>query len=178
MTGKSAITSILLSALLVGGGIYYAQVYAFYDEIPANEIKVEMTSVNTGVPQAIEIKNPRAIDSNSSPIRYRACFETPTDLTELSQTYVAFPLAVPLIAPGWFNCFDAKKIGAALETGKARAFLGQRNIQFGVDRVVAIFPDGRGYVWQQLNNCGEKLYDGSPTDPTCPTPEKSAKGTN
>ncbi len=178
MTGKSAITSILLSALLAGGGIYYAQVYAFYDQIPPADIKVELTAIDSGTPQPIAIKNPQAIDSNSSPIRYRACFETVQSAEELSQSYVAFPKAVPLVAPGWFACFDAAKIGKALETGEARAFLGQRNIEYGIDRVVAVFPDGRGYAWQQLNECGDKLYDGSPADPSCPAPDTSAKGTN
>jgi hypothetical protein len=57
----------------------------------------------------------------------------------------------PLTAPGWFDCFDAAAIGAALEAGEAEAVLGERNARAGVDRVFAVFPDGRVYGWHQLN---------------------------
>jgi hypothetical protein len=31
------------------------------------------------------------------------------------------------------------------------AFLGEKNIHDGVDRVIAVFPDGRAFAWHQLN---------------------------
>ncbi len=175
MTGRAAIILMLLTALLAGGGIYYSQVYAYYTELDPSEVTVELTSLSTGQPEAIIAENIRAIDANSSPIRYRACFETTMSEAMLSETYVAFDKPVPNVAPGWFSCFDANAIGEALEEGQGLAFLGERNIQYGVDRVVAIMPDGRGYAWQQLNSCGEKLYDGSPADPSCPDPANFAK---
>jgi len=49
--------------------------------------------------------------------------------------------------------FDAKFIGAALDAGTARTFLSQKNVHFGVDRVVAITSDGDGYIWHELNDC-------------------------
>ena len=61
----------------------------------------------------------------------------------------------PLTAPGWFDCFDAVAIGEALEKGEAIAFLSQANIHPGVDRVVAVFPDGRAFAWHQLNAASE-----------------------
>jgi hypothetical protein len=69
----------------------------------------------------------------------------------LTETYVAYPKAEPLNAPSWFSCFDAAAIGAALEKGEALAFLSQSDILPQVDRVVAVFPDGRAYAWHQLN---------------------------
>ena len=38
---------------------------------------------------------------------------------------------------------------------------GPKNFEYGIDRYVVIYPDGRGYAWHELNDCGEKLYDGS-----------------
>ena len=67
------------------------------------------------------------------------------------EPFLVYPGAEPLIAPRAFDCFDAKAIGRALETGEAQAFLSEPEIRPGVDRVVAIFPDGRGFAWQQLN---------------------------
>jgi hypothetical protein len=58
---------------------------------------------------------------------------------------------VPLVAPGWFDCFDAEAIGTALERSEGTALMGTPEIRDGVDRIVALFPDGRGYVWHQLN---------------------------
>ena len=74
----------------------------------------------------------------------------------LTESYVIFDGAVPLVAPGWFDCFDAETIGEALETGEAIAFMGEKNIEDGIDRIVAVFPDGRAYAWHQLN---EKFAD-------------------
>jgi hypothetical protein len=76
--------------------------------------------------------------------------------------------AEPRIAPGWFDCFDAQTIAADLRSGDAVAFLGEKNIAFGVDRIVAIDRRGRGFVWHDLNDCGEKSYDGTIIGEECP----------
>jgi len=92
----------------------------------------------------------RSMDNDRSrPLR--ACFTTPLGEPYLSETYAAYDSAEPLTAPGWFDCFDARAIGEALEAGSALAFLGERDISHGVDRVIAIFGDGRGFAWHQLN---------------------------
>ena len=88
----------------------------------------------------------------------------------LTETYELYDNPVPNNAPGWFDCFNAEAIGAALEDGSALAFLGQENIEYGIDRVVAITQDGRGYAWHQINACGEKVFDGEPTPEGCPEP--------
>jgi hypothetical protein len=56
-----------------------------------------------------------------------------------------------LTGPAWFGCYDAVEIGEALERGEAFAFMSEVNIRDGVDRVIAVFPDGRGFAWHQLN---------------------------
>lgn len=92
----------------------------------------------------------------------------------LSETYEIYEYPVPTVAPGWFECFDATALGADLEGGSAIAFLGTFNVIYGFDRVVAITEDGRGYVWHQLNKCGEKVFDGDPPPEGCPPqPEPS-----
>ena len=89
----------------------------------------------------------------------------------LSETYVGLEEATPRNAPHWFDCFDAEAIAEALDAGQALLFLGQKNIHFGVDRVVAIHTDGRGFVWHELNECGEKSYDGTIVGEECPARE-------
>ena len=86
----------------------------------------------------------------------------------LTETFEPYEGASPRTAPGWFDCFDAEAIGTAITAGDALVFTGQRNLEYGIDRVVAITADGRGYVWHEVNDCGDKAYDGSPLGEDCP----------
>ncbi len=151
--GKIAAGFIVIASLIGGAFLYYTQVYAYYQPVafqPGAEIM--LTPVESDVPEPILAEGVTGIDGDSSPIRFRACFTTPMTLAMLSETYRIYDRAEPLNAPGWFDCFDAPAIGAALEKGEAVAFLSQANIHPGVDRVVAVFPDGRAYAWHQLND--------------------------
>ncbi len=172
MTGKILTLAIVICALVAGAAMYYLQVYGYYYDVPENQSEVSLTSVVSGGPEAIALSAFKAIDADSSPIRYRACFQTEASIAMLTETYVVLESAEPLLAPKWFDCFDAQRIGQDIETGAAVAFMGTRNLKYGIDRIVAVYPDGRGYVWHQVNKCGEKQYDGSPVDPTCPKGEQ------
>ena len=167
----------VIAALLAGAGMYYLQVYAFYEEVAGQGDDVQLVSFVSDEPEPILFDNFQAIDADSSPIRYRACFTTEMSHSLLSETYEPYEGAEPRNAPGWFECFDAEAIGAKLEAGTALTFLSQKNYAYGVDRVVAITEDGRGYVWHELNECGAKAYDGSPTGEACP-PRDDVEGTN
>ena len=174
MIGRIAILVILLIALIAGGAMYYLQIYAFYEEVSAEQVgNVQLTSLETGEPEAIMFENFSGIDSTSAPIRFRACFDIPAGLAALRETYVTYDAAEPLVAPGWFECFDAEAIGLALEAGDATAFLSVENITYGIDRVVAVMPDGRAFAWHQINACGEVVFDGDPASEGCPpVPER------
>ena len=37
-----------------------------------------------------------------------------------------------------------------------------------VDRVAAVDGAGNGYVWHQINACGEVVFDGNPVPENCP----------
>ncbi len=172
--GKVLGIMLVLSGLIAGGAMYYLQVYAFYEEVTASEDDVALTSLFSGEPEPILFEDFAGIDSDSSPIRYRACFETPTSLALITETYVIVDNPEPLVAPGWFDCFDAEQIGADLEDGTAIAFMGTENIQYGIDRIVAVYPNGRAYAWNEINACGEVVFDGDPVPEGCPTPPERA----
>ena len=131
---------------------------------------VQMTSLVSGQPEPVLYDGFQAIDANSSPIRYRACFTTTMSTAMLTETFELYPDARPLVAPDWFDCFDAETLESDLETGQALAFLGQRDVRYGIDRIVAIADDGRGYVWHQINRCGKVVFDGNPAPENCPEP--------
>lgn len=169
--GKFLAVLIVVTAIVAGAALYYFQVYAFYDDVPGNGTDdVQMTSMVSSQPEAVLYDEFRAIDSDSSPIRYRACFTTAMSQAMLTETYEPYEKAVPRKAPHWFDCFDAMEIGTALEEGRALAFLGEKNVQYGIDRIVAITDDGRGYVWHQINDCGAVVFDGETAPENCPEP--------
>ncbi|MFN3642024.1 MAG: DUF6446 family protein [Gemmobacter sp.] len=151
MTGRIAVGFIVVAALIAGAALWWLQEYAFYDRVAfAAGAEILLTPAAGGPPEPIPVEGVTGIDATSSPIRFRACFRTSLPLAVLSETYAPYPAAVPLVAPRWFACFDAAMIGAALERGEARAFLSEAQARRDVDRVVAVFPDGRGFAWTQL----------------------------
>ncbi len=173
MSGRIVGLIIMISALIAGGALYYLQVYGFYEEVSSEVTEVRLMPYTSDTPVPILAENIEAIDADSSPIRFRACFTTPSSLPMLTETYVGLDRATPRNAPEWFDCFDAAEIGAALADGTALAFLSEKNIAFGVDRIVAITEDGRGYIWHELNDCGEKAYDGTIVGEECPRLDKN-----
>ncbi|MGV6848359.1 MAG: DUF6446 family protein [Marinibacterium sp.] len=168
MNGKLIGGFIVLSAILAGGTIYYLQVYGFYQKVQMHDGDITLVSLVSGQPEPIAVSGLQAIDAESSPIRFRACFETTASLPMLTETYELVDGKEPRNAPAWFDCFDAEAIGDAIEAGTALTFLSQKNIEYGVDRIVAITEDGHGYVWHDLNHCGEKAYDGTVVGEECP----------
>lgn len=176
MIARIAILGIVVTALVAGILMYYLQVYAYYTEVEAADVGgVQLFSLSSGASEPILFENYKGIDSTSSPIRYRACFDTPLSQAMLTQTYATFPRAAPLVAPPWFDCFDAAALGAALESGIALAFLSVPDISYGIDRVVAVLPDGRGFAWHQINTCGAAVFNGEPAPEGCPPVPESLR---
>ncbi|WOI57112.1 DUF6446 family protein [Palleronia sp. LCG004] len=177
MTGKILVLLIAAIGIVAAISVWYLQVYYYYENVDEGRNSVQIVRPDSEAPALLRAEEYHAIDANSSPIRYRACFEIAQPnvpggaLDRAREDFTPYPGAEPLNAPFWFDCFDAAGIGAMLEEGRAAAFLGTKNFAYGVDRIVAITDDGRGYVWHQPNNCGELAYDGSPVGEECPPRE-------
>lgn len=166
MTGRIAAIVLVLGGLLGGFGMYYLQVYGYYHRLePQTALNLAAADGET----RLGITDFEGIDSDSSPLRYRACFhvsDAPDDL-------IPYPAPRPLNAPRWFSCFDAAAIGADLGAGRAAAYLVEANFLFGFDRVMALYPDGRAVLWHQINTCGEAHFDGRDLPQGCPpVPER------
>jgi Family of unknown function (DUF6446) len=167
--GRFAVVVIVLTAALGGAFLWYTAERAFYEPVAFRQgEEIRLVPLVGGQPEAIVVDGIEGIDAASSPIKFRACFTTPLSLAMLTETYRPYEAAEPLIAPGSFDCFDAESIGKALESGEALAFLSESNITYGVDRVVAVTGDGRGYAWHQINACGREVFDGRPVPEGCP----------
>ncbi|WP_170475740.1 DUF6446 family protein [Ruegeria arenilitoris] len=169
MTGKLLAILLLISAVVAGVGMYYLQIYGFYYDVEAEPGQdVVLLESGADAPSPIPYTDFEAIDADSSPIRYRACFETELRPYNMQDDYIVVPKAEPLTAPGWFECYDALALADALKSGEAQAFMGIKNVHFGVDRIVAVTNEGKGFAWHSLNNCGEKAYDGTVVGEECP----------
>ena len=165
-SGKFVSGGIVAVTAAFGIGVYYAQVYGYYETFSQGD--VSLTSLESGQPERIPVTTFEGIDADSSPIRYRACFTTTLSTALLTETFTTLDKSEPRNAPDWFECFDANQIGEDLKARLATAYMGQANYEFGIDRIVAINDDGRGFVWHQINDCGDKLYDGSQASDNCP----------
>ncbi|HBZ44279.1 MAG TPA: histidine kinase [Maritimibacter sp.] len=151
MSGKLVASIIVGVTLVFGAVLYWVQVYAYYDRLDPSAVELTMVNMATGEPEVIAADDLKAIDGTSSPIRFRACFTAPLSDTVMSETYEMYADPTPLNAPGWFDCFNSVEIGEALEQGRAMAFLSEKEVADGVDRVIAVMPDGQAYAWHQLN---------------------------
>lgn len=166
MLGKIVAAVIVASGLLAGVGMYYLQVYGYYETLePQATYEVAVDGGTATLP----VTGFEGIDSFSSPLRYRACFTISGEVPELA----AYDGADPLNAPGWFDCFQSGVIGADLISDTARAVLVASNAPYGFDRVMALYPDGRAFVWPQINVCGTAHFDGAPAPAGCPPPPSS-----
>jgi hypothetical protein len=165
--GKLVVILLALAALLAGAGVWYTNTRAFWAPV---EGPVTLTLWAEDGLTTLPATEVAAVASASSPLGFRACFLHGLDLDLLGAEIPVEPRpdAVPTVPPGGFDCFDAAAIGAMLAAGEAVAFTAYENAQFGVDRIVALAPDGRGWAWHQINDCGERAYDGTPVGEACP----------
>ncbi|MEK6204457.1 MAG: DUF6446 family protein, partial [Amylibacter sp.] len=73
-------------------------------------------------------------------------------------------------APRFFECFDNEQITDDLETGAATAILSNENHPYGFDTYIAQYPDGRAFMWRQINRCGQAQFNGQDLPVDCPDP--------
>ena len=140
MSGRRLVIGLLLFAAVFGVALYWFQVFAFYERRSG-------TDTLPGAPVAIADYD--GIDSASSPLKLRGCFRVDP------AAVAALPVAAaptPLVAPFWFRCFDAGALTRDLAAGAATARLVAHDLPESFDLLVAVYPDGRGYLWRQLND--------------------------
>ncbi|MBL4811457.1 MAG: histidine kinase [Rhodobacteraceae bacterium] len=169
--GRIAILAILVVCAIGGGALYYLQVYYYYEELAGDQVdNVQLTTLDTAESQNVMFENFKGIDSTSSPIRYRACFDLAEPLADLATRFAGYPAAEPLVAPSWFDCFDADQIGADIAADAVETYLSIGHVQYGIDRVIAVYPDGSAFAWHQINHCGAAKFNGEPIPDDCPPP--------
>ena len=163
MTGRIVGAAIVIVAVLGGAAMWWLQVHAFYEETEGGTLVL----LGPDGPAEVRPLALSAIDAESSPLRYRACF-----LHDLDPAgYAPHPAPEPTVGPGWFDCYDAGRVAEAIAEGQAVAVAAESGV-YGVDRVAALWPE-RGVAWHQLNRCGEAAYAGRPVPEGCPPPPEA-----
>lgn len=138
MTGKILMSLLVIGTIVFGVALWYFQTRAFYEETEAASVEI--------AGNAYPVSGWQGIDASTSPLKLRACFR----LDGLPAAPAA-PEPTPLVAPGWFECFDAERLSRDIASGRATAFLAAREEADGVNRIVAVYPDGEAFMWRQLN---------------------------
>ena len=142
VSGKRLVRIFLVFGLFFGAGLFYTQNFAFYD-------RVEGLTQITVQGRAVPVSDYTGIDASSSGLKRRGCFRAdPAAFEGLDQA----TNPVPLTPPFWFDCFDTAQIAEDIAAGRATAYLAAVEELDGIDRLVAVYPDGRAYEWRQLND--------------------------
>lgn len=138
--------------LLIGGGVllaiftaglWYTQFHAYYHELPPEDTVM-------GKYPVVEWAG---IDASSSPLKKRVCLRVSPEVTQqITDDEYELNGGEPLVAPGWFECFDARQIARDLESRQARLYMIGPSGSEGVDEFMALYADGRGYIWPQLQD--------------------------
>lgn len=150
MSGRWVALLLVGFAAVFGAALWYFQTRAYYRSLPPEAVQIGVPGED-GTPIPLPLTEVQAIDAETSPLKFRACFRLGAGARETIAASPAHGRAEPLVAPGWFSCFDARSIARDLAAGRATALLGAREIAHGADRVLAIYPDGRGFAWHQLS---------------------------
>lgn len=155
MSGRWISLFLIGFASIFGVALWYFQTRAYYGKLPPEAVHLQLRRAD-GEALPLPVLELRAIDAGTSPLKFRACFMIAMEQYEIPMDVLNYEHPVPLVAPGWFSCFDAGAIARDLAAGGAAAFLDTRGIAPGADRVLAIYPDGRGFAWHQL---GEEFME-------------------
>ena len=142
MNGKVFVIALMIFTVGFSIILYYFQVYAFYNRADG------LVSIKI-LDKDVKVQNYIGIDSVTSGLKLRGCFSIdPVEFSKLP----TLAKATPLSAPFWFGCFDHIKIQSEIDNGYAKAFLVSENEKDGIDRVVAVYPNGNAFQWRQLNS--------------------------
>ena len=144
MNGRSLIFVFFAFLVIFTLILFYFQNFAYYERLDVkNKLLIEK--------KMVEVTRYNGIDASSSGLKLRECF-TIIDESFDSKGLTKYQKPTPLNAPFWFGCFNAGSITKDLNTNKAVAFLSKKEEFDGIDKVIALYPDGSVFQWRQLND--------------------------
>ncbi|MSU90098.1 histidine kinase [Rhodobacteraceae bacterium 2CG4] len=141
MPGRIFVGALLLFVAVFGAALFWFQTYAYYERVTG------LGSIAVSG-REIPVRDYQGIDATSSGLKLRGCFTAdPAAFDGLPRAEAAEPLTPPF----WFDCFPTDRLAHDLQAGTATAYLAATEEFDGIDRIVAVYPDGRAFQWRQLN---------------------------
>ena len=145
MSGRRLVVGFLVFLALFVAALSWFQLFAFYqrqNDVAALDI----------AGAAVPVAGYQGIDSTASPLKLRGCLRLdPAAVAGLTPA----PEATPLTPPFWFRCFDTGQLTRDLAAGAARAYAIGRDTPPSFALMLAVYPDGRGYLWRQLEDVAD-----------------------
>lgn len=142
MSGKVLMIGLLAFTAVFAAALVWFQFFAYYE-------RASGVGALTVAGATVPVAGYDGIDASSSPLKLRGCFHV--DPASFAAAEAA-PTAEPLTAPFWFRCYDARALSLDLAAGAATAYRIEADAPAGFDLIAAVYPDGRGYLWRQLND--------------------------
>jgi len=140
VNGRRLAIGFLIFLAVFATALVWFQFFAFYQ-------RQQGVDTLTIAGEAVPVADYDGIDSTSSPLKLRGCMRIdPAAVAGLEPAADATPLTPPF----WFRCFDTGRLSADLASGAAHAYALGRESPAGFDLMLAVYPDGRGYLWRQL----------------------------
>jgi Family of unknown function (DUF6446) len=140
MSGRRLILGFAGFLAVFLAGLIWFQYFAFYER----QHGVGALTIDGAV---VPVADYAGVDSASSPLKLRGCMRIdPAAVARLRPAKDATPLTPPF----WVRCFDAGRLTGDLASGAARAYAIGRDAPAGFDLMLAVYPDGRAYLWRQL----------------------------
>lgn len=141
MNGRRLVLGFAVFLAIFAAALVWFQFFAFYER----QSGVDALRI---AGEAVPIVGYDGIDATSSPLKLRGCFRmNPVAVAGLP----AAADATPLVGPFWFRCFNAGRLTDDLAAGLATAYRIAHDDPAGFDTMIALYPDGEGYLWRQLN---------------------------
>lgn len=141
MSGRRLVLGFAAFLAIFAAALVWFQFFAYYErQSGLGALKIDG--------RVVPISDYDGIDATTSPLKLRGCFRIdPAAVASLAPD----PDATPLIGPFWFRCFDAGRLTDDLAAGRATAHRIAHDDPEGFDTLIAVYPDGEGYLWRQLN---------------------------
>jgi hypothetical protein len=110
---------------------------------------IKLTQQSNNLPIKILI-NDKPISAYSTDAKfYNSCFNVITTIDQLSSKYVKSNNPAPSKPLGNMACYNYDQLKEDIKSGVAYSFIGEENIINGIDRIIAVYSDGRAYAWHQ-----------------------------
>jgi hypothetical protein len=141
LSGRRLILAFAAFLAVFVAALVWFQFFAYYER----QSGVEALRIDGAM---VPVADYDGIDASTSPLKMRGCFRMdPAAVSGLAPATDA----TPLVAPFWLRCFDAGRLTDDLAAGRATAYRIGHDDPAGFDTLIALYPDGEGYLWRQLN---------------------------